>query len=111
MNRLRMTSAGSALCRRIQERAGSDRNRILLSDWTSVDWQSLTFSGERHRGGFVVMGKDAQALAARITEGLEEVEFDLGSAGFVAEIALAAPATLREDGAVQLEIEALTIED
>jgi len=57
------------------------------------------------------MGKDAQALAARITEGLEEAEFDLGSAGFVAEIALAAPATLREDGAVQLEIEALTIED
>ena len=89
----------------------SGRDRILLSDWTSIDWQSLTFTGERHRGGFVVTGKDAETLAARITDGLEEAEFNLGPAGFVAEIALATPPVVREDGAVQLEIEALTIAD
>lgn len=111
MNRLRMTSAASALCRNLLERAGPDKNRILLSDWVTIDWQSLTFNGERHRAGFVVTGKEAAELAAQWTQGLEDAEFDLGSAGFVAEIALAGPPTVRDDGAIQVEIEALTIAD
>lgn len=111
MNRLRMTSAASSLYRGLLERAGTERNRILLSDWVTIDWQSLTFNGERHRAGFVVRGPDPAAMAARWTEGLGEAEFDLGSAGFVAEIALAGPPTVREDGAIQVDIEALTIRD
>jgi len=111
MNRLRMTSAASALCRSLLDRAKSDRNRILLSDWVTIDWQSLTFNGERHRAGFVVSGPDAAKLACAWTDGLEEAEFDVGAAGFVAEIALVGPPTVRDDGAVQVEIEALTIAD
>ena len=111
MNRLRMTSAASALCRSLMERAGADRNRILLSDWVTIDWQSLTFNGERHRAGFVVTGPDPAALAARWTEGLADAEFSIGAAHFVAEIALVGSPAVREDGAVQVEIEALTISD
>ena len=111
MNRLRMTSAASSLCRALLKRAGVGQNRILLSDWTSVDWQSLTFSGERHHAGFAVTGADAASLAARWTEGLGDAEFAVGSAGFVAEIALSGPPVVRDDGAVQVEIEALTIAD
>jgi hypothetical protein len=111
MNRLRMTSAASSLCRALLDRAGADKNRILLSAWVTIDWQSLTFNGERHRAGFVITGKDASALAARWTGGIGEAEFDLGPAGFVAEIALAGPPTVRDDGAIQVDIEALTIAD
>lgn len=111
MNRLRMTPAASSLLRNLLGRAPNERNRIVLSDWTSIDWQSLTFNGERHRAGFVISGSDAMALAMSWTEGLEDAEFDLGANGFVAEIALAAPPSLRDDGSVLVQIEALTLAD
>ena len=111
MNRLRMTSAATALCRGLLDRAQASSNRILLSDWVTIDWLSLTFIGERHRAGFVVTGPDAAKLASDWTSGLEDAEFDLGKAGFVAEIGLVGQPTLREDGAIQVEIEALTIAD
>lgn len=111
MNRPRMTSAASALLRTLLERAGPDRNRILLSDWTSVDWHSLTFAGERHCAGFVFLGEDAAERAGQWADGLPEAEFDIGPSRFVAEIALAVPPEAREDGSVLVQIEALTIAD
>jgi hypothetical protein len=83
-----MTGAATALLRLLQ-RAGEERHRILLSQWSSVDWQSLTFAGERHQATFTVSGADAMALAGRWTDGLGEEEFDLLN-GFVAEIGLSA---------------------
>lgn len=111
MNRLPMTSAASALLRALLARAGEQRSRILLSDWTTTDWQSLTFVGERHRVGLVVSGPQPLHMAEQWAAGLPEAEFDLGSAGFVAEIALREPPALRDDGCVLVQLEALTIAD
>ena len=110
MNRPRMTSSAAALLRILLQRAGAERNRILLSDWSSVDWHSLTFSGERHRASFVVTGLHADAIARAWTDGLATAEFDLPN-GFVADIGLAAELQLREDGCVVAELEALTLAD
>lgn len=109
MNRPRMTSAAAALLRALVTRAGPDRNRILLSDWTSIEWHSLTFAGERHKAGFVFHGLDATDRAGEWARGLPDAEFDLGPSWFVAEIAAAGPPRGREDGSVLVEIEALTI--
>ncbi len=109
MNRPRMTSAACGLLRALVARAGHDR--ILLSDWTTIDWHSLTFSGEKHHAGLVFSGPDASARVDRWAAGLAEAELDLGTSAFLAEIALAAPPRTRADGSVLVEVEALTIAD
>ena len=110
MNRPRMTGSATALLRLLLQRAGPERHRILLSEWSSTDWQSLTFSGERHAASFTVTGEDAMSLAQQWTSGLSDAEFDLPH-GFVAEIGLATPPCRREDGMVTVAIEALTLAD
>jgi hypothetical protein len=57
MNRLPMSSAGAALLRALLTRALVDRDRILLTNYRSTDWQSLTFVGERHELHFRVPGR------------------------------------------------------
>lgn len=109
MNRPRMTSAACGLLRALVARAGNDR--ILLSDWTTIDWHSLTFSGEKHRAGLVFSGADARARVDRWAADLVEADLDLGTSAFLAEIALPAPPRTREDGSVLVEVEALTIAD
>jgi hypothetical protein len=111
MNRPRLTAAAAALLRALMNRAGGDRDRIVLSEWITVDWHSLTYSGERHRAGLLFNGADAPAWAACWCDGLGEAEFDLGPAAFVASVALAGPPRTREDGSVLVEVEALTIAD
>lgn len=110
MNRPRMTSSAAALLRLLLQRAGEERHRILLSEWSSVDWQSLTFTGERHLAQFVVTGPYADALVERWTAGLPEAEFNLPH-GFVAEIKLASAPQHREDGCITVAMEALTLAD
>jgi hypothetical protein len=48
MNRIAMSKAGAALLRALLSRALVEPDRILLTDYRSSDWQSLTFVGERH---------------------------------------------------------------
>ena len=48
MLKLAMSPGASAVLRGLLDRAGAPRDRILLSHVRSVDWQSLTFVGERH---------------------------------------------------------------
>jgi hypothetical protein len=48
MNRIPMSTAAAALLRVLIARSGAPRDRILLSDAQSIDWRSLTFTGERH---------------------------------------------------------------
>jgi hypothetical protein len=43
-----MSAAALGLLRELIERAQVPRDRFLLSEWQSTDWQSLTFQGERH---------------------------------------------------------------
>lgn len=110
MNRPRMSQAACSLLRTLMRRADADRHRIFLTHWVSTDWQSLTFTGERHRAGFRIAAPDALALARRWTDGIEEADLPVGR-GFVAEIGLTGPLALQDDGSVLVELEALTLED
>lgn len=110
MNRPRMTAYATALLRLLLQRAGEDRNRIFLSCWSTVDWQSLTLEGERHEACFTIGGPDPLKFAALWLAGLSDAEFDLPR-GFVADIEVTAGPRLRDDGAVEVEIGALTLDD
>ena len=72
MNRLPMSAAASSLLRALIARAGVPRERILLTDAHSIDWRSLTFTGERHQLGLRVPGPDSRAIVERMCAGLEE---------------------------------------
>lgn len=108
MIRVAMSAAASGLLRGLLARAGVERDRILLTDLRSTDWQSLTFVGERHRVRLRVPGPDADEVVDRITRGIEHAEFRIGG-HIVADIVLAGPALRDGDGSISVELEALTI--
>ena len=108
MMRLGLSGAASSLLRALIKRAEVPRDRVLLSDWRSVDWQSLTFVGERHEFTLRLTGPDAWEAAQRISHGLAEAEFELAG-HIVADIAAAAGLQRTSDGSVVLNVEALTI--
>lgn len=54
MMKLALSAAAAGLLRALLARAGVSRDRILLTEFRSVDWNSLTFSGERHEIDFRV---------------------------------------------------------
>jgi hypothetical protein len=110
MMKIAMSSAASALLRALIARAGVERNRILLTDAVSTDWQSLTFAGERHRLSLRVAGSDSHEVAQRMCAGLEDAEFSIPGL-LVADIGLAGAARRALDGATDLTIEALTVAD
>ena len=109
MNRIAMSPAASALLRVLIARARVPRDRILLMDVESADWQSLTFAGERHRFELRVQGPDSRQAAERMTQGLEDAEFSIAGV-LVADIAVAGAPRRAFDGAMELTIEALTVE-
>lgn len=77
MTRLPMSRAAAALLRALLLRAPAFGDRILLSAVRSVDWHSLTFTGERHQMLFHVTGPIADQVCAILTDGIEEAEFSL----------------------------------
>jgi hypothetical protein len=103
-----LSVAASGLLRALLARTGVDRDRILICDWKSVDWQSLTFVGERHEAVFRVTGPGAEQIAAMIVGGLEDAEFTIPNQ-IVADIALAEAPVRQSDGSILLMIEALTV--
>lgn len=109
MMKLNLSPTAAGLLRALMIRAGVDRDRILLTNFRSVDWQSLTFVGERHEIQFRVVGSNAVEIAERMSAGLEESEFSIPGQ-IVADIGLKSAAPNR-DGSVILEIEALTIQE
>jgi hypothetical protein len=108
MMKIAMSPAAGALLRTLIARARVDRDRILLIDAHSTDWQSLTFNGERHHIALRVSGPDSLEIADRMCAGLEDAEFSIPGL-IVADIGLAGPPRLDSDGAVELIVEALTI--
>jgi hypothetical protein len=108
MMKLALSTAAAGLLRSLLARAGVDRDRILLSEFRSIDWQSLTFMGERHEMELRVPGPDAVAIADRLTDGLGDAEFAIPGQ-IVADIALRRPPLANPDGSISLHIEALTI--
>lgn len=103
-----MSHAASGLLRALLERIGSQSDRILLSEVQSVDWQSLTFTGETHLMRLRVPGPDAELLVGRLTHGIEDAEFSIPG-HLVADIAVAGALNRALDGSITLEIEALTV--
>ena len=108
MMKLAMSAAAAGLLRALLARAGIDRNRILLSDFRSTDWNSLTFAGERHEISLRVPGPGAEIVTGLLIDGLEEAEFAIPG-HIVADIGLVRPPLARPDGAILVEIEALTV--
>lgn len=110
MMKLAMSPAAAGLLRALLGRAGVDKNRILLSDFRSTDWRSLTFTGERHRIDLRVPGPGAAAVAQMLTRELAEAEFAIPGQ-IVADIAVDGAMIEHPDGAISLTIEALTVEE
>ncbi len=105
-----LSPAAAGLLRALLARAGVDRSRILLSEFRSTDWQSLTFMGEQHEMELRLPGPNADALVERVTSGLEEAEFEIPGQ-IVADIGIQRPPSLNPDGSFSLFIEALTVAD
>jgi len=110
MMRLAISRAAATLYRALIGRSGLSRDRILLIDVHSVDWQSLTFIGERHSFGMRLTGPEAGAASNRLCHGLADAEFSLNG-HLVADIAVVSGPDRQPDGSVLVQIEALTIED
>ena len=108
MMKLAMSTAAAGLLRALLARAGVDRNRILLSDFRSTDWNSLTFAGERHEITLRIPGPNARTVAALLIEGLEDADFAIPGQ-IVADITLAKLPVDQRDGSILIEIEALTV--
>jgi hypothetical protein len=108
MNRIPMSRAAGALLRALIARGGVARNRILLSDAESVDWRSLTFSGERHQLQLRIPGPDSRFIAERMCDGLEDAEFSIPGV-IVADIAVMGAPSHSFDGSTSVTIEALTV--
>jgi hypothetical protein len=110
MMKLALSPAAAGLLRTLIARAGINRDRILLTDFRSIDWQSLTFIGERHEMELRVPGPDADRVADLLTAGLADAEFFIPGQ-IVADIGLERPPAHHSDGSVSLYVEALTISE
>jgi hypothetical protein len=108
MNRIPLSTPASGLLRALIGRARVPRDRILLMDAQSVDWQSLTFTGERHRLLLRVSGADSNLVVERMCLNLEDAEFSIPGV-IVADIAVAGTPSREVDGSTIVTIEALTV--
>ena len=108
MMRIAMSVAAAGLLRALLARAGADRDRILLTEFRSVDWQYLTFIGERHEVQLRVPAPGARGLLARILDGLDGDELAIPG-HFVADIAAAGEPSSHADGSITVALEALTL--
>jgi hypothetical protein len=110
MMKLAMSPAAGGLLRSLLNRAGVERHRILLTEFRSTDWRSLTFAGERHHMSLRIPGPNAAAIAELLTRDLAEEEFAVPGQ-IVADIGVDGPMIEHPDGAIGLAIEALTVEE
>jgi hypothetical protein len=108
MTRIPMSAAAAGLLRALLARAGDSRDRILLTEFRSVEWQSLTFVGERHLIALRLVGSDCDDILNLLIVGLENAEFAIPG-HVVADIGLVEPPRREDEGAIALNLEALTI--
>ena len=105
-----MSAAASGLLRAMLNRAKVPRDRILLTEFRSTDWQSLTFVGERHEIRLRIPGPAPDEAAFRLMSGIGEAEFSIAG-HIVADVAVVGSPECGDDGSLTLRIEALTIAD
>ena len=108
MMKIPMSVAAAGLLRSLLARAGVNRDRFLLIESRSTEWQSLTFVGERHELRFRILGPDAFEIVTSLTSRLEDVEFSIPGQ-IVADIGLVCLPRRESDGSITFELEALTI--
>ena len=108
--RMAMSPAAAGLLRCLLRRAGVDRDRILLTEFRSTDWQSLTFIGEQHRIRLRIPAPDAAETVASLVNKLSDDEFSIPG-HVVADVALAGEPERQPDGSIVIGIEALTVEE
>ena len=104
-----LSSAAAQLLDSLVERSGLDQNRISIGRFQSVDWQSLTFTGERHEISLRLAGPDAAPALALLRDGLAEAEWRL--VGHVVADILIVAETAARDGSITVAIEALTLSE
>jgi hypothetical protein len=109
MLKIAMSAAASNLLRALIARAGVPRDRILLTELQSTDWQSLTLTGERHVFALRVLPPHSDAIVERMCAGLADAEFSIPDL-IVADIGVM-EGPVSERGSSCVTIEALTIEE
>ena len=108
MIKIPMSVAAAGLLRTILARVSINRDRILLTEFQSVDWQSLTFVGERHQVQFRILGPNSDELVEALIDGLADAEFSIPG-HIVADIALSGDLERNTDGSMTVNLEALTV--
>ena len=108
MIKIPMSVAAAGLLRALLARAQISRDRILLTDFQSTEWQSLTFVGERHQFLFRIAGPNSDEAVRNLVAGLEDAEFSIPG-HIVADIAVTSQSEVNQDGSVSVGLEALTI--
>lgn len=109
MKRSALSCAATQLLRALVARTGLDPDRILVGRFRSVDWQSLTFIGERHEISLRLSGPDPDAALAQLRRGLADAEWQLN--GHVVADILIVGEKASGDGSIVVELEALTLTD
>ncbi len=104
-----LSCAASQLLRALRNRSGLDVDEIIIGRFQSVDWQSLTFTGERHELLLRFAGADPAAALARLRHNLAAA--DWGLRGHVMADIVILDAKMVGDGSIEVAIEALTLTD
>jgi hypothetical protein len=99
--------SAAQLLRALVKRIALNMNRISIGRIRSVDWQSLTFTGERHEISLRLAGPDPHLALEALRVELRHAEWQLDG-HIVAEI-LIVDEQVFDDGSITLEIEALTL--
>jgi hypothetical protein len=109
VTRLLLSAAAAQLLRSLVTRTGLGRDRIAVGRFRSVDWQSLTFIGERHEISLRLLGPDAGSALATLRRDLADAEWQLE--GHVVADILIIRDCASDDGSILVELEALTLSD
>ena len=107
--RASLSPVAAQLLRALMTRMNLPRERMVVSHCRSVDWQSLTFTGERHEISLRLSPPQAEAALALLRTGLAEAEWALRG-HVVADILIVAERA-EPDGAILVDLEALTLSD
>ncbi len=108
MMRIALSPAAAGLLRSLLARTGVDRSRILLTEFRSIDWQSLTIIAERHELRLRVPGPDSGEILSRLLTGLDDAEFAIPG-HLVADIGVVDQPRREADGSMTVALEALTV--
>ena len=107
MKPAQLSCAATQLLRALVVRMRLDADRISIGHFRSVDWQSLTFFGERHEISLRIPAPDAGIALASLRDELADAEWDLN--GHVVADILIVGEKAADDGSVLVNLEALTL--